>query len=68
MKGGTAMRKAFFGALCLLVLAGCYGPVDIAYHEPARYKGPADPLLARERSPEQQVLLLERFQTGQTDR
>ena len=61
------MRKTFFAALCLLILAGCYGPVDIAYHEPAHYVGP-DPLLAKERSPEQQQLLLERFNQGQTDR
>ena len=62
------MRKTFFSALCLLILAGCYGPVDIAYHEPAHYMGPKDPLLAKERSPEQQELLLERFKKGQTDR
>jgi len=62
------MRKTFFGALCLLILAGCYGPVDIAYHEPAHYKGPADPLLAKERSPEQQEMLLVRFNMGQIDR
>lgn len=68
MKGGAAMRKTFFVALCLLILADCYGPVDIAYHEPAHYKGPNDPLLAKERSLEQQELLLERFKKGQTDR
>jgi hypothetical protein len=62
------MRKTFFGALCLLILAGCYGPVDIAYHEPAHYMGPMDPLLAKERSPEHQELLLERFNKAQTDR
>jgi hypothetical protein len=67
MKGG-AMRETFFGALCLLILAGCYGPVDVAYHEPAHYMGPKDPLLAKERSPEQQELLLERFNKVQTDR
>jgi hypothetical protein len=65
---GEAMWKILFGALCLLILAGCYGPVDITYHEPAHYKGPKDPLLAKERSPEQQELLAERFKKGQTDR
>ena len=68
MKGGAAMRKTFFGALCLLLLAGCYGPVEITFHEPAHYKGTTDPLLAKERSPEQQELLLERFKKDQTDR
>jgi hypothetical protein len=62
------MRKTIFAALCLLILAGCYGPVEIAYHEPGHYLGPKDPLLAKERSPEQQQLLLERFNRGQTDR
>jgi len=62
------MRKTFFGALCLLIIAGCYGPIDIAYHKPAHYKGPKDPLLAKERGSEQQELLLERFNKGQTDR
>jgi len=62
------MRQAFFGALCLLILTGCYGPVDITYHEAAHYKGPEDPLLAKESRAEQQKLLLERFQMGQTDR
>jgi hypothetical protein len=54
--------------MCLLIFAGCYGPVDITYHEAGHYKGPEDQLLARERSPEQQKQLLERFQLGQTDR
>jgi hypothetical protein len=62
------MRNTCFAAVCLLFLAGCYGPVDIAYHEPAHYVGLKDPLLAKERSPEQQQLLLERFNQGQTDR
>jgi len=62
------MRKTLCGALCLLFLAGCYGPVDINYHEPTRYNGPKDPLLAKERSSEQQDLLLERFKMGQIDR
>ena len=62
------MRKTLCGALYVLFLAGCYGPVDITYHEPTQYKGPKDPLLGKERSAEQQELLLERFKTGQTDR
>lgn len=51
-----------------LPLGGCYRSPDIAYHTPGVYKGPTDPLLAKERSPEQQQRLLERFKEVQTDR
>ena len=54
--------------MCTVMVMGCYGPIDIAYHEPARYKGSEDPLLNRERLPQQQQVLLERFKTGQLDR
>ena len=50
------------------VLWGCYESPDIAIHEPGVYKGKLDPLLAKERQPEQKKLLVERFNEVQTDR
>ena len=51
-----------------LPLGGCYRSPDIAYHTPGVYKGPKDPLLEKERSPEQQQRLVRRFNQVQTDR
>ena len=51
-----------------LPLGGCYRSPNIAYHTPGVYKGPADPLLQKERSPEQQQRLVQRFNQVQTDR
>jgi hypothetical protein len=54
--------------MSLLSLGGCYRSPDITYHTPGVYKGPRDPLLQKERSPEQQQRLLQRFNQVQTDR
>jgi hypothetical protein len=54
--------------MTLLPLGGCYRSPDIAYHTPGVYKGPQDPLLQKERSPEQQQRLEQRFDQVQTDR
>jgi hypothetical protein len=55
-------------ALALALLVGCYESADIAFHEPRVYKGKQDPLLAKQRQPEQQQQLIERFNKVQTDR
>jgi hypothetical protein len=54
--------------MSILPLGGCYQSPDIAYHRPGLYNGPQDPLLQKERSPEQQQRLLQRFKQVQTDR
>lgn len=51
-----------------LALAGCYESADPALHEPGVYKGPSDPLLEKQKSPEHQEALSKRFSLVQTDR
>jgi len=55
-------------AVVLTALAGCYGSPDTTIHKPGVYKGPMDPLLAKERDPQQQTALRERFDLVQRDR
>jgi len=55
-------------SLTLLTVGACYESPNIAVHEPGKYKGTTDPLLAKERTPQQQETLRQRFDLGQTDR
>ena len=55
-------------SLSLLTVGACYESPNIAVHEPGKYKGATDPLLAKERTPQQQEMLHQRFDLGQTDR
>ena len=50
------------------VLHACYQDVGITLHEPGKYKGPTDPLLAKLKTPDWQTKLNERFKLSQTDR
>ncbi|HYA38754.1 MAG TPA: hypothetical protein VEI74_10860 [Candidatus Methylomirabilis sp.] len=50
------------------LLAGCYESSKVVLHKPGVYKGPTDPLVAKQASPEQQQQLLARFNQVQTDR
>ena len=54
--------------LGLALLGGCYESPSFTFHEPGLYKGKQDPLLAKQRQPEQQQQLIERFKNVQTDR
>jgi hypothetical protein len=58
----------FIVILSLLTLTACYESPGISYHEPGKYKGPKDPLLELQRSPDQQEALRKRFALVQTDR
>jgi hypothetical protein len=60
--------RAVVVILSLLMLGACYESPNIAVHEPGKYKGSTDPLLAKERMPQQQETLRQRFEVGQTDR
>lgn len=51
-----------------LGLAGCSDSGDVTLHKPGVYKGPVDPLVEKQRSPEQQEKLQARFNQIQTDR
>jgi hypothetical protein len=51
-----------------LLLAGCYEPATIEFHEPGVYKGKTDPLLSRSGTPELETQLQERLTKIQTDR
>ncbi len=62
----TAMAAAC--AVALAGLAGCYESPDATSYEPGVYKGPKDPLVAKQKKEKQQERLRQRFKTGQTDR
>jgi hypothetical protein len=51
-----------------LTATGCTEKTTVTLHEPGVYKGAEDPLLAKQRNPEQIEALKERFVRGQTDR
>lgn len=51
-----------------VALAGCSQSDDVTIHKPGVYKGPVDPLVEKQRSPQQQEALLTRFNQVQTDR
>jgi len=51
-----------------VLLAGCYESPKVVLHKPGVYKGPTDPLVAKQATPEQQQQLLARFNQVQTDR
>jgi hypothetical protein len=61
-------KMLIVAAVVLTALAGCYESPDATIHKPGVYKGPVDPLLAKERDPQQQTALRERFDLVQRDR
>lgn len=61
----TASMLCGTAVVLSLTLAGCS---DVTLHEPGVYKGRVDPLVEKQRSPEQQEKLQARFNQIQTDR
>ena len=55
-------------ALSFGLLAGCYESPDVTLRKPGVYKGPKDPLVEKQRAPEQQQALVVQFNSIQTDR
>ena len=55
-------------AAALGAIGGCYESPDATNYEPGVYKGPNDPLVAKQKKEKQQERLRQRFKTGQTDR
>jgi hypothetical protein len=49
-------------------LTGCSDSSDVTLHKPGVYKGAVDPLIEKQRSPQQQERLQARFKQIQTDR
>jgi hypothetical protein len=58
----------FVTAAVLTGLAGCYESPKMKVYQPGVYKGDKDPLLDKQRTPEQQATLRERFDRVQRDR
>ena len=54
--------------LPVLMVAACYESPVVVVNEPGKYKGAADPLLAKQRSAQQQEILKKRVMLVQTDR
>ena len=63
-------RAAILGTAFLLGFAvgACSRSDDVTLHKPGVYKGPIDPLVEKQGTPEQQEALLARFKQVQTDR
>jgi hypothetical protein len=62
------LRILIAAAVVLTALAGCYESPGTKLHKPGVYNGPKDPLLAKQRDPQQQTALRERFDMVQRDR
>lgn len=58
----------FVAAVILTGLAGCYESPNVTIYKPGVYKGEKDPLVEKQRAPEQQAALRERFDLVQRDR
>jgi type IV pilus biogenesis protein CpaD/CtpE len=68
MNPGRVKPMIALAVLTAALLAGCYESPKVVLHKPGVYKGPTDPLVAKEATPEQQQKLLARFNQIQTDR
>lgn len=65
------MKSAILSAAVVFLgfaLAGCSDSTDVTLHKPGVYKGSVDPLIEKQRSPQQQERLVARFNQIQTDR
>jgi len=66
---GRILKTVAVCAAAAGLLGGCYrAPNDVQLHKPGVYKGGHDPLLAVEKTPQQQERLQKRFELVQTDR
>lgn len=54
--------------LMVLAMGACYGSPGVTIRVPGEYKGAVDPLLEKQRLPQQQKVLKERLLLVQTDR
>ena len=59
---------AILGSVIAFSAASCSDSSDVTLHKPGVYKGAADPLIEKQRSPQQQEKLVARFNQIQTDR
>lgn len=65
------MKSAILSAAVIFLgfaLVGCFDSTDVTLHKPGVYKGAVDPLIEKQRSPQQQERLVARFNQIQTDR
>jgi hypothetical protein len=60
--------RAIITLAAAVMLTACYESASVTVHQPGVYKGAKDPLLAKQRMPEQQQTLRERFALVQPDR
>jgi hypothetical protein len=58
------------GAVLLVgtMASGCSDSQEVTLHKPGVYKGPTDPLVEKQATPQQQESLQARFKLVQTDR
>ena len=63
-----ALLKGASVALLAVLGTACGGAMDVTVYEPGVYKGPKDPLVAMQATPEQKAALQARFTKSQADR
>ena len=63
-----ALLKVASLALLALLGSACSRSLDVTVYEPGVYKGPKDPLVAVQATPEQKAALQARFTKSQADR
>jgi len=59
---------ALVGVVISMGLVSCYQSPNATLHDPGVYKGKTDPLLAKERTPNQQEALRDRLRMAAKDR
>jgi hypothetical protein len=64
-------NRRIVALVCVVIsmgLVSCYQSPNATLHEPGAYKGKTDPLLAKERTPNQQEALRQRLRMAAKDR
>ena len=64
-------NRRYVALICVVIsmgLVSCYQSPNATLHEPGVYKGKTDPLLEKERTPNQQEALRQRLRMAAKDR
>ncbi len=64
----SRLFASLVAVILALTLAACYESPGATHYQPGVYKGSSDPLMEKERMPEQQKALRERFRMASADR
>ena len=68
IKASRPLALAIVVGIASLSSTGCTERSEVTWHEPGVYKGVVDPLIAKQKDPQQLAALQERLVMGQSDR